>query len=376
MNKLAVCTALLQIVVCASFSLYGPKFGGDHYSYDSYFIQHRYPTTRIKTSLLVSYNGQAHEVDLTAGVLGPPELIRSLKIGEAVQAFRQSYKVCGTAYASNFTISRVSYTPDAFILRNFLAPDECDEIIKDASTSFMTRAETITPGDTKSRKHCQVSWLSSGGPNTSRIVSSLVQATANLFLTADVKSDKEAGVEDLQVLRYDIGGEYVLHHDGEPRVLTVLYYLNGVGKTWFPLARTSENIDDDPCKDINHDEASEAFAKTRAGAVMPQNKKQAMQLGENFIPGQQGLLVQSLSGAIGDSQEETKKNLDNSNIAWINRGDALVFYNYLDDGSSRLNWRALHTALPTGDGDGVKWIANHWFRGGTLASHRENKKDT
>ena len=33
-----------------------------------------------------------------------------------------------------------------------------------------------------------------------------------------------AGVEDLQVLKYDVGGEFVLHHDGEPRILTVIYY--------------------------------------------------------------------------------------------------------------------------------------------------------
>ena len=37
-------------------------------------------------------------------------------------------------------------------------------------------------------------------------------------------SDQKAGVEDLQVLRYDIGGEFVLHQDGQNRILTVIYY--------------------------------------------------------------------------------------------------------------------------------------------------------
>ena len=27
-----------------------------------------------------------------------------------------------------------------------------------------------------------------------------------------------------------------MHHDGNARALTVLYYLNGVGETWLPLA--------------------------------------------------------------------------------------------------------------------------------------------
>eukprot|EP00957_Ditylum_brightwellii_P045767 3472171-Ditylum_brightwellii.AAC.1 len=207
--------------------------------------------------------------------------------------------------------------------------------MNDATASHMDTAETITEGDTTSRKFCQVSWLPSGGPGTSWLVSSLMQATANLFLTTDVKSDPEAGVEDLQVLKYDVGGEYVLHHDGEPRVLTVLYYceflffkrdvhlyilrLNGVGKTWFPLARTGEDINDDPCKDINADEASEEFLKTRENAIIPQNKQQAMKIGEDAKPGQQGLLVQSISGAVGKNQEETEENLNNPNIAWINR---------------------------------------------------------
>ena len=50
-------------------------------------------------------------------------------------------------------------------------------------------------------------------------------------------------VEDLQVLKYEPGGEYALHHDGYRRLATMIYYLNGVAGTWFPFAGL-ETLDD------------------------------------------------------------------------------------------------------------------------------------
>jgi len=60
--------------------------------------------------------------------------------------------------------------------------------------------------------------------------------------------------------------------------------------------------------------------------------------------------------------EGAERGVGNPHVARIRRGDAVAFYNYKDDGSGRLDWRALHTGLPTTEEDGVKWIANHWFR--------------
>jgi hypothetical protein len=69
-----------------------------------------------------------------------------------------------------------------------------------------------------------------------------------LLLSPAVKKSGGA-VEDLQVLDYAPGGEYVFHHDGAPRVLTILYYLNGIGETWFPLADDDGDDDHDPNDD-------------------------------------------------------------------------------------------------------------------------------
>ena len=92
----------------------------------------------------------------------------------------------------------------------------------------------------------------------------------------------------------------------------------------------------------------------------PANKAQALQLGKGFVPGEQGLLV-------GGANLNTEKlTMYPQNNVKIDKGDAIAFYNYQNDGSGRLNWRALHTGLPTTEKEGQKWIANHWFRFGTL----------
>jgi len=218
-----------------------------------------------------------------------------------------------------------------------------------AYQSNMTQAETITKNNTSSRKYCNVSWVPSTGPNKSNLVSSLVSSAANLFLSKSVLSHPSAGVEDLQILKYGAGGEFVLHHDGEPRIMTIIYYVNGIGGTWFPLARTS----DDPCHDMNSSQIQEEFNRCRE-VKSPQNKAQALDLGNGLEPGSSGLLVKGAS-------EKTKPIIDedNEHVAWIDQGDALVFYNYCDDGSAKLDWRSIHSGLPTSE---VKWIANHWFR--------------
>jgi hypothetical protein len=287
-------------------------------------------------------------------ILGPPEPLRDLKIGQQLNAFRKVIDQDQIETVSKFTIERVSFGPDAFVLRKFLSQADCTEIKDDASRMDLKQAETITKKDISSRKNCQVAWIPSSGANKSTLVQSLVASIANLLLSRSILSNQSAGVEDLQVLKYGVGGEFILHHDGEPRVVTVIYYINGVGGTWFPLARTSNDDDDDPCLHMDMSKIDDGFSRSRNA---PQNKEQALDLGTGFEPGKNGLLVKGTKG--GDVVQE---DVDSSHVALIEQGDALVFYNYCDDGSARLDWRALHCGLPTPAEDEEKWIANHWFR--------------
>ena len=243
--------------------------------------------------------------------------------------------------------------------------------------------------DVAVRRNCMVAWISSvaaeasaaevlsslpqtelkndssgiGGDSDSRspsdnysgsynIVSNLVASTTNIFLSQPILAHPSAGVEDLQVLEYGVGGEFVFHHDGEPRILTVIYYLNGVGGTWFPLASVDDNADGINGKErVNNHHCVEQL----------KNKAQAMELIKDLIPGNDGLLVKGGHGEQQQQQLQSSSSKDD-HVVWINKGDAIAFYNYLDDGSARLDWRSIHCGLPTTKEDGAKWIANHWYR--------------
>jgi len=282
--------------------------------------------------------------------------LRSLKVGQIVHAFR-ALQYDDKSDTLQFTIERVSGSPDIFCLRNFVTPSECTQIQKHAKESGMEEAGTITKGDTSSRKRCSVAWLSpSNGQrrdeDATHIVNDLVSSTANMFLSKEVMSHPSAGVEDMQVLKYGTGGEFVHHHDGEPRVLTVIYYINGVGGTWFPLAHTNN----DECKDFSKESE-------------PLDKAGAMDLVKGFEPGKDGLLAKGTGNAPSKDATATKHVVqeENEHIAWVNQGDAIAFYNYKDDGSGKLDWKSLHCGLPTSEEDGTKWIANHWYGLNVLA---------
>ncbi len=162
--------------------------------------------------------------------------------------------------------------------------------------------------------------------------------------------------------------------------------VNGVGGTWFPLAQKNENEghDDTYSRNINEEEFEEEFLQCRKAKssteTTPENKAQALQLGKGFIPGKHGLLVKGIDkevdcmtsedggGTNTISNSGSEMHAESKNIAWIRKGDAIAFYNYQSDGSGKLDWRSLHTGLPTEEKDGTKWIANHWFRLGHLSN--------
>jgi hypothetical protein len=142
-----------------------------------------------------------------------------------------------------------------------------------------------------------------------------------------------------------VGGEYVLHQDGNQRLLTVLYYLEGVGETWFPLARVCD-----------HDSTS---TKSR-----PTHRLQALQQTKTCVPGRDGLLLSA------DHKEDMIVSADHHTVR-IQKGDTIAFYNYLEDGT--MDWTAIHAGLPTTT-TRQKWIANHWFHFVPFGNNRDNQR--
>eukprot|EP00587_Corethron_hystrix_P000644 CAMPEP_0113297504 /NCGR_PEP_ID=MMETSP0010_2-20120614/335_1 /TAXON_ID=216773 ORGANISM="Corethron hystrix, Strain 308" /NCGR_SAMPLE_ID=MMETSP0010_2 /ASSEMBLY_ACC=CAM_ASM_000155 /LENGTH=239 /DNA_ID=CAMNT_0000150397 /DNA_START=444 /DNA_END=1163 /DNA_ORIENTATION=+ /assembly_acc=CAM_ASM_000155 len=231
-----------------------------------------------------------------------------------------------------------------------------------STANIMNPAETITENDTSSRTGCGVCWLGKESGGAPPAASSLLTCVANLMVSEGLKVHPKTSVEELQVLRYDVGGQFIFHHDGPPRFLTVIYYLNGVGGTWFPLALTSDDESDDSYGSLEKERMSEDFLRVHKSGIKgspPQNKAQALRLGEDLEPEKDGLLIKGSKISEGDTNIQEEKT--NNNIVHIQQGDAVAFYNYLDDRSGRLNWRALHAGLPTSKNDGPKWICTHWF---------------
>jgi 2OG-Fe(II) oxygenase superfamily len=177
--------------------------------------------------------------------------------------------------------------------------------------------------------------------------------------------------EDMQIAKYDAGGSFHLHHDGFSRFLTVLTYLNGVGGTYFPLARTKQSGD----SSSNHDDL-------RQPPKLCMNDDGSLS-SKGYVVGTDGLLIVGKEGAAAylDNENAVLLAENRSAIARIQAGDAVVFYNYNlskkidtiasngirdhgrddreDDAGHNKEWRAVHAALPS---PREKWIATNWFR--------------
>ena len=263
------------------------------------------------------------------GILGPPKPLRSLRVGDRVKAFRGAIVAGGER--RNFTIERVSEIPDIFLLRNVISLEECTQLMASAKIAGLNEAETVSlEHSSVARRKCSVAWLAE---------SALGKTIGSLLLTTEVKSEAGAGFEDLQVLRYESSGQYLLHHDGSPRCLTVIYYLNGVAGTYFPLASTKGHFEA-----VSHGEED-----------IPRNREAALLKSDKRSPRLVGLLV--------DSDNDDSSTEASGTVVNVKQGDAVAFYNYHNDGTGELDWRAIHSGLPS---DQIKWIANHWYHAGCL----------
>ena len=284
---------------------------------------HREESSRFTTTLKQpNYSEQVKSEHMNSqdeadiSVLALPQWLEALQNGEALYAHRQN----DNQHA--FSLERVSMNPPIFVLRNFLSHQECNEIQQ--SRSHSQPAQTLNGQGSTARPNCHVSWM-----EYDEI------ATDVAILCIDPSFD--VWVEKLQLLKYTQDGKYVLHHDGHKRVLTCLYYLNGVGGTWFPLANNKERE--------------------------PRNREEALAMCQDCIPGREGLLL------VGNEVESSDVSSDNKNVIRVQAGDALVFYSYRlsPDDEALSDWRTLHAGMPSPH---VKMIANHWFHLGD----NENKE--
>lgn len=269
------------------------------------------PKTSLKTTQQTHQETTRSFVELHAGV---PPILNELEYGDSIVGYRTTQDG-----VHNVTVERIASSPPIFVLRNFVTKDECNALQSTVQAIAMQPAQTDSGIEEDFvRKNSFVAWL--GNEQVDGLVGRLALSCARMLL----QPSSSLGVEDMQVLKYDTGGEYVLHHDGNDRILTVLYYLNGVGETWFPFAsRASDN----------------------ATTSRLQTRQQALDRAEGMKPKRDGVMVSTFSSS------------ETSACVPIARGDAIAFYSYLADGP--MDWNALHAGLPTRD---EKFVANQFFR--------------
>lgn len=223
-------------------------------------------------------------------------------------------------------ITKLSQKPPIFHLKGILSQSECDYIIQNAQNneSFEQAATRMGGNDNDKRKNCQVAWLSN---YKYKPIARLAESIQGIFLPFEPLPLHLDYVEEMQVVKYDKGGEFQFHHDGARRLLTVIYYLNGVSETWFPLAHLDHH------HVLSYDEG---MNKVNAlNKVMDDNNNEK----------REGVLVTS----------NPTRNY-NDDVPIIQTGDAIAFYNYYTDASPA--WNAIHAGLPA---EKSKWIGRHWY---------------
>lgn len=262
----------------------------------SFLTRRTHPTSRL------AHVTQSSEVQHA----GLPLILQTLYCGDSLLGYRRTENGL-----HNVTVERISEMPPMYAMRNLVTPTECHAI--QSAVSTMSPAQTVSGHrEDEIRKHSHVTWLRN--EDVDGLVGRLAEAVRSMMI-----SSPDIGVEDMQVVRYSEGGEYALHHDGNDRILTVIYYLNGQGETWFPLAD---------------------------GESRPEDTQQdALKRAEGLKPGMDGVLV------------STSHSTQSKAYVPLNLGDAVAFYSYLRDG--RMDWSAIHAGLPACE---EKFVANHFFR--------------
>ena len=175
----------------------------------------------IVSALTSSHLPKTH----AAAPIGAPLPLVELPLGVEVPAYR--------SHTHEFTAERLANSPAAFLLRGFLTNDECSALMSAAEESG-TFHSAETSGGTSARQKCDIALLGMDCP----VVATLTRDAARLLLEPEARMAPGSGCEDVHVLKYGAGGQFLPHYDAVslPRVLTILYYLNGVGATWFPIA--------------------------------------------------------------------------------------------------------------------------------------------
>ncbi len=281
--------------------------------------------------------------------LAPPLPLQNLPLHTTIRPFTSMPEV---------SIARIANDPHLFLFENFLtSKEEINSLMVQGAEQGMEYSGTKT-GQVKQRIGSYTGWIyqceacDEEIKLAHRVSSHMTQLSSAIFipnhlnpLQAEKNDDWSLEAEPVQIVRYEPGGKFDVHHDGFNRFLTCLTYCNGVAGTWFPYAILDENLTNIAYEDGMPDMSSGNVA-------------------EDKTPGKDGVII---VGANDRIDEESRKH-----VVRVKEGDAIVFYNYdwienHNTGSANgvpptgplMNWRSAHSGVKTSV---EKWIATNWFR--------------
>jgi hypothetical protein len=272
-------------------------------------------------------------------------------------------------------------SPLVITIENFLTSEECDYIIdksrdklersfvmgnsvKDVSSD--AKEELTNDGETLYRSSYNT-WLP-----LDEYLHSLQKRISNV-LSLPV-SYIMSNSEDLQVVKYDLNGQFKLHQDSSAfhsRLMTILFYLNDVttnsessdsdvygGETWFPFASSSSNptlcSSSQQCHVEENNNARSSISEV--GSV-----EEAILQGLN-----------TYDQFISEDRRQDPSVLPGLKVA-PKKGKVVIFFNYRTD-DDQLDPLAVHAGLPLrkmtkGSDDekqqsmpNEKWVANYWIK--------------
>lgn len=287
--------------------------------------------------------------------------IMDAKLGEefAIQKSELAVDYAGAEHDGNYRLICISERPLVFRIPQFVTHEESDHIIgradKQLKKSFVMGGQTSVADQPSS-----VQVTDDGNAVKDIDTSQLYRSSYNAWLHPDELATQlqqrladltgfplqlfHQKSEELQVVKYEIGGQFKVHHDSSafhPRLLTALLYLNDVpegsgGETWFPFAGERREFNLTVEEAISS--ALEAHESSHAAPTSPSNIQLADTECHDDGTSQMGLYVQPI------------------------RGDAIIFFNHLPSGS--VDPSAVHAGLPIKHSlkskNIEKWIANYW----------------
>jgi prolyl 4-hydroxylase len=296
--------------------------------------------------------------------------IMEAKSGEEFNIQKSEFAVgnTGVRHDEDYRLICISERPLVFRIPQFMTHQEGDHIIGRADKQL--KKSFVMGGQTAVADRSDTAQLADDGSAAKDVdTSQLYRSSYNAWLHPDELATQlqrrlahltgfplqlfSQKSEELQVVKYEHGGQFKVHHDSSafhPRLLTALLYLNDVpegsgGETWFPFA--GERRDFTLTVEEAIFSALEMHESSSAAPTCPLNIELADSDRHETGTSHMGLYVRPV------------------------RGDAIIFFNHLPSGA--IDPAAVHAGLPMRDSStatpgGVrvktqnieKWIANYW----------------